>query len=494
VGDRFSEEVEKLLTEAFEARLKILSTTHFGMAAPVMNLTREGVARDLVGRAVQQAAAAFNQVKPQASPGTFSLLDYIRGVSTDQVEYQAYPSKALVRLRLSKNAPENFQVDTGTGQKVPYVILKDGGKRELLFVERFKPCERKDYVLETGKPIQAPSPELPIKVTVSTLENEFICLTLSDDGHVVNLKVDDSEDALSPFLASGVTYAGKHFQVETWTETESRSLGVIALKRQHGQITLKSGDPVHFERELMLASGLPYLYVKIRVVYPQTPNHGYNKGKAQRLEQGWDQRWQEVRPCEIHPALSGTLESPLRVWKHNYCDHVSTFSLDYGRFSKNIELDSVNNQITDAWLAVSDGERGLLVAQTSDFLSNFAFCPLRTRQQNGLGRIRLNPFGSYWGRQYRYATADTGLGNLAATTFSASDHINPYAPSYNGRVQAFSLLIAPYSGDQPPESIQYDAEAFAYPYIVLGDGEMIAPPAHHSWDGHDLGQPLEKTS
>ena len=121
-------------------------------------------------------------------------------------------------------------------------------------------------------------------------------------------------------------------------------------------------------------------------------------------------------------------------------------------------------------------------------LANFAFCPLRTRHQDQTWHVRFNPFGSYWGHQYRYATADTGLGNLAATTFSASDHINSYAPSFNGRVQEFSLLIAPYLGDRPPGTIQYDAEAYAYPYLLLDDGHFIAPPAHRCWDGSGLGE------
>ncbi len=152
-------------------------------------------------------------------------------------------------------------------------------------------------------------------------------------------------------------------------------------------------------------------------------------------------------------------------------------------------MDSANNQITHAWVAVSDGERGLLVAQSADAASGMAFCPLRTRRQGGVLRVRLNPFGTYWGKQYRYATADTGLGNLLATTFSASDHIKSYAPSYNGRVQEFSLLIAPYQGDAPPDALQHAAEAFAYPYLVLNEDHSIATPAHRIWDGAGLGRP-----
>ena len=45
------------------------------------------------------------------------------------------------------------------------------------------------------------------------------------------------------------------------------------------------------------------------------------------------------------------------------------------------------------------------------------------------------------------------------------------------------MIIAPYEGDCPPSEIQQDAEAFAYPYLVLSDAEIIAAPPHRSWEG-----------
>jgi hypothetical protein len=206
------------------------------------------------------------------------------------------------------------------------------------------------------------------------------------------------------------------------------------------------------------------------------------------MEQGWDSRWKEVRPCEINPAIIGNFNGPLRVWKHNYCDHVSRFDLNYGSFSKNETLDSVNNQITHSWVAISNGTQGILVAQNADALSSMAFCPMRTYKTNGGLGISLNPFGSYSGRQYHYGTADTGLGKWLATVFSGADHLQPYAPSYNGRIQEFNLLIAPYEGDAPPEEIQNDAQAFAYPYLVLNDDVWIASPAHRAWQPTGLGE------
>jgi len=476
-----------LLTEAFETRLQILSTTHFGMAAPVMNITREGSARDLVERAVSRAATAFNQITEKPSSGAFSLIDYVRGVSTDQIQYQAHPSRSLLRLPLRDDAPTEIQVKTMSGEIVPSAVVSSNQGRDLFFVESFQPRERKDYVLEE-KAEASPSRESSVRVTSSKMENEYVQVCLTEEGRVDTLLFNNREYALETFFNSGITYAGKHYQVDRWEIKESRSFGVVGRNILRGRIHLKGNYLALFEREMILAAGLPYLYVRMLVEYPKTPHQGYDKEKAQRLEQSWDPRWLEVLPCEIRPALAGTSENPLRVWKHNYCDHISTFSLDYGRFSKNEELDSVNNQITHAWAAVSDGERGILVAQSADVLSNFAFCPLRTRRQGKISRVRFNPFGSYWGRQYRYGTADTGLGNLLATTFSASDHINPYAPSFNGRSQEFGILIAPYGGDIPPDTVRYDAEAFAYPYIVFEDGNYLDPPIHRSWQSDGLGE------
>jgi hypothetical protein len=479
--DEVPDAVNSLLAESCEARLKVLSTTHFGMAAPVMNLTREAVGRDLVREAIETAAMALARVAAKPDRAEFSLLDYVRGVSTEVIAYPAHPSRALVRLPLRDGAPEDFVIRSGD-RVIPGALLKIGAQREVLFVENFEALGRRDYTIGLGEP--APAAPAPVRVTDRSLGNEFTQIDFDQGGQV------SAEFA----LRSGVTYAGKSYAVEAWTTSESLALGVIGVQRVQGTITLPGGYDIRFEREIVLAAGLPYVYVTTRVIYPRTPDHDYDKGKAQRLQQAWDNRWQEVRPCEIYPALAGKDSSPLRVWKHNYCDHVSSYTLDYERYSKNEELDSVNNHITHGWVAVSDGERGLLVAQTADVASGMAFCPLRTRKQNAVRRVRLNPFGTYWGKQYHYGTADTGLGNLLATTFSASDHIRPYAPSYNGRVQEFRLLIAPYTGDAPPDSVQHDAAAFAYPYLVLPDDRVIDVPPHRRWNGAGLGALPESRS
>jgi hypothetical protein len=294
------------------------------------------------------------------------------------------------------------------------------------------------------------------------------------------------ELSIDHFLTSAMRYAGHDIRIDAWQQQEAASLGLVGMKRIAGITKLKDQSQFKVEYEIILALGLPYIYLTMCVAYPETQSH-CDPDKAERLQRTWDDHWQEVSPCELHPNLVGRPGNPLRIWKHNYCDHVTSYALDYERYSKNIDLDSVNNHVTDAWVAVSDGQKGLLLAYTADINTSMAFCPMRLNHQGREKFIHLNPFGSYSGRQYHYATRDTGLGKFLAVNMSASDHIKPYAPSYNGQEQVFRLMIAPYTGDRPPETIQQAAEAFAYPYILLNDADFIADPPHRQWDGAGLG-------
>jgi hypothetical protein len=77
-----------------------------------------------------------------------------------------------------------------------------------------------------------------------------------------------------------------------------------------------------------------------------------------------------------------------------------------------------------------------------------------------------NPIGSYFGQQLDYShLGGNGVGTELAT--AASSALRPNGPSFNGQIQRFSLLLAPYAGDEPPAALQDDAAAFFYPFGVL---------------------------
>ena len=486
LGDNLPADVQSLLNESFDSRLKSLSTTHFGMAAPVMNCQREKVAADIIENAVNKAYSAFEKAQTP-SPASFSLIDYIRGESTQQVQFTGKASKALIRLPLKENAPQTLSLLNTDGTEIPAAVIQTNGSREILFVDSFSPEAQKDYQIVEGQ--EPPPPQAPVSVTESALKNETLTIEFNANNQVDAILFNGTLISTQVALDSQITYNGQNLRVENWQQTESTAYGIIGLKRFSGSLKINQTQEVKFEREILLAAGLPYLYISMKIFYPLTEYKKYNAGQAERLGQPFDNRWEEVIPCQISPNMPGTSDSPLRVWKHNYCNHISSFSLDYSTFSPNDELDSVNNHVTDAWVAVSNGKAGLLVAQNADVNTSMAFCPLRTRKTGSTSSVRLNPFGSYWGKQYHYQTADTGFGKFVSVSMSAAAHISPYAPSFNGRMQEFSMMIAPYAGDAPPESIQSDAEAFAYPYILLHDQTTLDPPPHLSWDTEGLGIP-----
>jgi hypothetical protein len=475
LGGSDNQELERLVQESFDARLKALSTTHFGLSSPVMNRTRLRTASELVRVSVDKAAQAFELAAPGALGETdgagFALFDYARGVSTQDVEYEVKPSRALVRVPLAEPLPNEVRLVGADGKPRPACVRR----AELLFVESIDGGERKDFYLsdQGGEDFTVPN---PVTATPGVLQNEFITLRFDGAMQPVSLVCQGLEWSDGPFLRSAINYAGRVAEVSRWTLLEASVLGegLLGWVKVRGEIPFRADGEkrVEVERELLLVSGLPHLYAYTRIAYPQTRSNKFNKKRAQRLEQEYDGHWREVMPCEIRPALFGR---PLRVWKHNYLGHVSHYDLNYGEFSRNRELDSFNNHVTHAWVAVSDREKGLLAAQTADVNASFAFCPMRTRG----ARIFLNPFGTYFGKQLRYATAFSGLGKLIAVHMAES--LSSFAPSFNGRTEDLALLIAPYLGDAPPEEVRRDAEAFAYPYAVVSRSEMVQAPRHRSW-------------
>ncbi len=274
-------------------------------------------------------------------------------------------------------------------------------------------------------------------------------------------------------MSTSVTWAGRTWTASSWrTDEAGRSpQGCFGWRRVRATIALPAGT-IEVEREYLLAAELPYAFVRTRVRYPATPRAAYPKRLADRLGRTWDGRWQEAMPCEIRPTL-GDGSSPFRAWKRNWLDSVTSYDFDYGSFSANDTIDSGNNHLTAGWVAFSDRRRGLLVGQESARWSSPAFCPVRIRRCGPGRTLSLNPFGTYRGRQLAYPTRATGLGRLVALLMA--DQLAPLAPDYAGRVQDFRLLIAPYLGDRPPVETAHDAEAFAYPCLVVPRSPLVEP-------------------
>ncbi len=225
---------------------------------------------------------------------------------------------------------------------------------------------------------------------------------------------------------------------------------------------------------------LPCLFVEVEVRYAATPKQEVIHNLTQKLRRLMDLRWIETAPFQMTPSIHAPAEKPLRIWKHNYMGLTSFYDLDYGRINpKNSSLDSFNHQVTAGWVAVSNGRQGLLIGEDAQALASMSFCPMRLREQDGQQSISLNPFGSYYGRQLDYShLGGNGNGTVIMQAFSGA--LQPNGPSFNGETLSFSLLLAPYEGDEPPQELQDLAAAHFYPpgaivHAALPEMKAVTP-------------------
>jgi hypothetical protein len=269
------------------------------------------------------------------------------------------------------------------------------------------------------------------------------------------------------FLDPFVTYDGRTFRAAGYEFVPLTGETWDGLQRVRLKTALPMQTPEgEFASELVytftLFDDLPYLFVEVEARYACTPKRQVIHNLTQKLRRLMDLRWEETAPFQLTPALTAPAAQPLRVWKHNYMGLTSFYDVNYGQINpKNRSLDSFNHQVTAGWVAVSNGKRGLLVGENARTLASMAFCPLRLRERDGVQSLALNPFGSYFGKQFDYShLGGNGTGTVIMQAFSGA--LQPNGPSFNGETLNFSLLLAPYAGDEPPQALQDFAAAHFY--------------------------------
>ncbi len=494
-------EIERVLSHGRESvffqRLRGLSTTHFGMSTPVLNEERQAVARRVAAgarataeRAEQRAAEAaaralFPEPAPPQTLARIALAD-VRGPEPG-------PATTLVRLPFlfEDGALPATRLRDGSGALLPHSWVNletlDGAlAAELWLLLELGPGARRRLALE-----RVPGPTRGSAGSPGGLGNEHLRVKLGDTG-IAFLRYGDWEVGGPDFLAPFVTYAvgpdgearPRRFPAAAFEQELLRGERTAGLSRARLVTRIPFETPAgaaatDLRVDLSLLDDAPWLVADVAVAYPYTAKQDLLHTSQQKLRRYLDLRWIEVGPFPLTPKLVGTREDPLTVWKHNFLDTTASFRLDYGQINpRNAELDAFNHQITAGWVALSDGDRGFLVADRADVRTSFAFAPMRLREVEGRQEVSLNPFGTFHGRQLAY---DHLGGNGVGTAFTSlsSSAVRPNGTSYNGERERFSLLLAPYRGDAPPARLQAEAAAFFHPPAVVVErgGRLRRPQA-----------------
>jgi hypothetical protein len=370
------------------------------------------------------------------------------------------------------------------GKEIPFSVVnaekldEDRTGAELMVLLELGPGETRTLSLRDKLVLdQEPLSAMDKSLRKDRIANDRIELVLDPRHGVASLTADGQKIGGKDFLEPFITYSRKkkdqsygteRYEImdltgEIWQDLERAGLNTtISFPTDHGDVAAE------LQVVFTLLQGAPWLVADVTIDYPYTVKDDMLHNVQQKLRRYLDQDWKEVAPFQIHPLLDATREDPIKVWKHNWLDVTAWYEVDYGQLNpKNAELDSFNHQVTAGWVAVTDEANGLLMAQSSDVLTSYAFCTMRLREdKNQTQLLYLNPFGSYHGKQMDYShMGGNGLGYDLGVMGSSA--LRPNGPSYNGRTESFSLLLSPYLGDEPPKSLQAEAMAFFYPPEVV---------------------------
>ena len=205
------------------------------------------------------------------------------------------------------------------------------------------------------------------------------------------------------------------------------------------------GHRAEFKQSFFVSDKLPYVYAEISIAFPDLPAD--------------DLSVTEVMPFEIIPSLRGEEGDPITVYKQNFFKDKSNFEIDYPYFSDNKEIGAFSNAITSGWIAVSNSDFGVLVAESVSHDFSPAFVSMRLEKKGDFDRIRLNPFGVYFGSPIKNPLESKNI----TKRLKSSD---AFARDFAGESLNFYLMLAPYDGGAPNEQLVADALMHAYPPFI----------------------------
>jgi hypothetical protein len=447
--------------------LLVLSTTHFGMSTPMLNEEREAAANRMADRNLARETALLKTIAAQLKKGNSTLDRYqflVVPLSNSGYQWLRVP----VVLPIGKYPA---QLITEMGETVVYswINTKEFSDGTVSGEIAFEWTHHEPMQFSLTLSEQQSS---TINSVTNILQNDSVRSITSKENGIASLTTPDQEETQRAFLAPFIHYNERISPADQFIISipQNELLNDLQRLRLTSKITINAIEGLsqaHLQIDLSLPKNSPGIIADITIDYPHTEKTELLTTAQQRLRRLFDFGWVEVAPFQIYPNVSGTREQPIKIWKHNYLGVTSSYELNYATINPNNgELDSFNSHVTAGWVAVSDRQNGLLIASDADTRHSYAFAPMRLREQNGKQVLSINPFGSYHGKQLDYSHMG-GIDLGYKMGLVTSSHIRPNGPSYNGEHETFSLMLAPYHGDEPPVELQHSAKNFFYSAAVV---------------------------
>ena len=431
---------------SFEDRVLLLSTTHFGLATPVLNIQREKKADELAKSIIEKEVSAL----PEGEKLTL---------------YNITKSK-LLSVQLKVNVPlERVSELKFTGEDISdYAVVPMDKENKSVFVFFKMKRVKKQYTVEVSLG------EREEKELSLSFETEDLSLRFDTDGNIDKVVSCGKTIGKKGFLQQFITYGKERYNFEKTRLSSLDCGGSVRGVRIEGEIHLpgetEKGSYAYDFFKVDFSSGV---YVKTFVKYPYTPELTSISTENSALGRYSDMEWKETAPFEITPCFEGDTS----VVKRNFMGDVSSFrTQSFPECDpKNKKLDSFNHQLTGGFVGLTDGECGLAVANPRQVLSSMAHCPMRLLEDK---TVKMNPFGTYYGKQRNHFSRSKGQVLDAYTLVAAQG--KPLAPSYNGNSETAITGIFAFEGKEPEGNKLLEICAFADGCVAAAqDGYIVSP-------------------
>ncbi len=436
-----------MLSPSFKNRVLLLSTTHFGLATPVLNIQREKRALELSDNVVFDEISAMPTTEKITVYNTSdSLLQCV------QIEIKKDISD-ISCLTLKSDALESF-----------VAVPTDDICSSAFLMMKFKKKQKK-YELEVG--FDGKKEKTVFK---NLLETPRVSLMFSPNGNIAFAQFDGKKIGNYDFLQSYITYNGKKYNFQNIKVSPLYLAGDGEGIRVQGEIhlpkELKAGK---YTYDFFKTSFSDAIYIRTSVTYPYTAETTSISTENSALGRYSDMKWVETVPFQITPILDGDVS----VIKRNFMDDVSSYRTQsfHECDAKNDHIDSFNHHLTGGFVGLYDENGGIIVANARQVLSSMAHCPMRLEKDK---TVRMNPFGTYYGNQrHHYGRAKDQVLDIYTLVAAQGKSI---APSYNGSHETAILGMYPMSKNGLSDNEKNEICAFADgALITASDKNCIVP-------------------
>lgn len=432
---------------SFKNRVLLLSTTHFGLATPVLNIQREKTALDLSDKVIEDEVSAMPKTKIITIHNiNNSLLQCV------QVEINEKIDDISSLVVKAKHLEDFTAIATDNECKSAYLMLK------------FKVIKEK-YEIEIsfdGKKEKAPLKNL--------LETNRMQIMFTPKGQVAFAQIDGRKIGDYDFLQSYITYGKDKFEFKNTSMSPlsvgGSGFGVSVKGEIHLPKEIESGN---FTFDFFTAPFSDAVFVRTTVKYPYTAENTSISTENSALGRYSDMKWKETVPFQITPKFDGDIS----VIKRNFMDDISSFRTQSFPEcdAKNDHIDSFNHQLTGGFVGLYDEDGGIIVANARQVLSSMAHCPMRLEKDK---TVRMNPYGTYYGKQrHHFGRANDEI--LDTYTLVAAQG-KSIAPSYNGSKETAIFGLYPMSKDGLSEDEKNEISAFADGSVITANDNSMTSP------------------